>query len=109
MYERQVGWLEAREKNTLSTTTLLRSKDEIDHTFQPKLISKTSRGTHASTPKVLHRGYHQKKSGLVAHDVHARRYARARGGRNPSFRQNDNLEALFVVQLLTYFFIPDIP
>ena len=77
VYERQVAWLEAREKNALSTSATLRSKDDTDNTFHPKLFSKSARGMCAVTPREPKRSP-QKKCGLVAHDLHVRRYAKAR-------------------------------
>jgi len=78
LYERQIGWLEAREKKMLSTTAVLRSKDSIDHTFNPKRPDKSTRCMFTSTLKESHQGSPQKKCGLIAHESHVRRYAKAR-------------------------------
>ena len=104
MFERQVGWLEAREKSALSTSALLRSKDENDHTFQPKRFSKSNRKTHTSARQLFDRGSPQKKCGLIAHDLHIRRYARARADKDKkislltrsSTREQNELEVSFL-------------
>mmetsp|Transcript_25642 Transcript_25642/g.87697 ORF Transcript_25642/g.87697 Transcript_25642/m.87697 type:complete len:247 (-) Transcript_25642:366-1106(-) len=74
MYARQIGWLEARENHTLLVTEALNSKTVG---FR---VSKPRRKLAVSTPQRSP----PKPCGIVAHDLHVRRYARARDDKERS-------------------------